>query len=101
MLAGECVHPLVIRRDEIPFAGRDGGVVVAHGDELLVERVDGVGIVEFLGGVNLHMVRVHVDPWFRRGVRRGEAGIFGRVPLHRSACVVAADQRERGHHRFG
>ena len=85
----------------MPFASGDGGAVVPHGDELLVERVHGIRIVEFLGRVDFHMIRVDANPRFGCRVRRGETGILGGVPLHGGARVVAADEGEGGHHGFG
>ena len=91
----------LVGSEQIPLARRDGGAVVAHGDELLVEAVHGIRIVELLGRVDLHVVRIHADPRLRRRVRRGEAGVPGSVPLHGSARVVTADEGEGRHHGLG
>ena len=55
--ASEGIYLLVIGSKQIPLARRDGRVIVAHGDELLVEAVHGIRIVELLGGVDLHVSR--------------------------------------------
>lgn len=98
--ASECVDVLVVRIDQLPVAGGHQRILVANGDQPLVERVHGVWIVEFARRIDLGMIPVHRNPRLHGGVRRGEPRIGGTIPLHWRTRVVTAAGGDAGHHRF-
>ena len=84
--------------NQSPVAGGHDRAVVTQRNELLVEGVHRIRIIEFTGGVDLGMIRIHGNPWLSGGVRSGETGVAGTVPLHRSTRVVTAARGQTGHH---
>ena len=75
----------IVRVEQLPVSGYHHRHVVAQSDEPLVEGVHRIRIIEFAGGVDLGMIRIHGNPWLGGCVRCGETGVDGAIPLHRCA----------------
>ena len=61
-------------------------VMMPHCDEFFVVLEDRILAEKLFPGIDLNVVGIYRDP----GGARGEAGVFGHVPLHGGAGVVAA-----------
>ena len=78
----------VLGCERLDIAVCDNVHLFSHGDEFLVIAENGVLVLELIRSVDLCVVSVYRDPWLCAVFCR-ESGIFGVVPLHRRAAVVA------------
>ena len=91
----------IVRVEQLPVSGYHHRHVVAQSDEPLVEGVHRIRIIEFAGGVDLGMIRIHGNPWLLSGIRRSETGIDRAVPLHRGTRIITTARGDTRQHRFG
>ena len=78
-LTGKGIDVRISGVNQSPVAGGHDRAVVTQRNELLVEGVHRIRIIEFTGGVDLGMIRIHGNPWLSGGVRSGETGVAGTV----------------------
>ena len=96
-LAGVGVDMRIVFEQRAERAVDDDVVRVAEVDELFVIVENGSRIIDFVGRVDVAIIRIHRDP------RRAscEAGVHAGIPLHRRAGVVPCHVVEAGEHGFG
>ena len=96
-LAGVGVDVRIVFEQRDEFAVDDDFMLVAELDEFTIIVENGIGVIDFAGGIDFRVVRVDSNP----GRTGREACVFARIPLHRRAGVVAGHIVKAGEHGFG
>ena len=91
------VHLLILGVEHTVFAGEHDGVLFAQMDQVAVVIEDRIVVRQFSGGVNVGILRVHLQP---RGTGR-EARVFARIPLHGGSRVISTRCTDVPQHILG